>query len=89
MTIKDIRPKDEIPLLEEIIVGNLSQPFHTAGWKHIKKDGSIIYTEISANDTVFEGKKARMVLAKDITHLKELTMPFIYHRQLSNHLKMQ
>ncbi len=45
-------------------------------WKHRKKDGSIIYSEVRAQEIVFEGRPARLVLANDVTEktkvLKEL-----------------
>lgn len=76
MTIKDIRPEEDIPLLEEMVAAGSNKALHTAGWKHIKKDGSVIYTEIFASNVVFDDKKARLVVAKDITHLKELDDAF-------------
>ncbi len=67
MTIKDIRPQEEIPALME----NLAQPPQTlnksTGWHHRKKDGSLISVEISSHATQFNGKPARLVLANDIT----------------------
>jgi PAS domain S-box-containing protein len=72
MTIKDIRPEDEIPFLEDVLSANTDNSFQTAGWKHVKKDGSVIYMEIFVNDIIYDDKKARLILAKDITHLKEL-----------------
>lgn len=45
-------------------------------WKHCKKDGTIIYAEVRAHEILFEGRKARLILANDVTErtrvLKEL-----------------
>ena len=36
-------------------------------WKHSKKDGSIIHSEVIVHEIDFEGKAARLVLANDVT----------------------
>lgn len=36
-------------------------------WKHRKKDGSIIHSEVIVHEIDFEGKPARLVLANDVT----------------------
>ena len=67
MTIKDIRPAEDTVALD----ANLKQTpeMIDAGdeWRHKKKDGSIINVEITSHALVFDGKKARLVLANDIT----------------------
>src|SRR5260370_823004 len=37
-------------------------------WKHRRKDGSVITVEITGYDLVFEGRRARLMLANDVTH---------------------
>jgi PAS domain S-box-containing protein len=70
MTIKDIRPPEELSALVE----NISQPPKTIEksgvWKHLKKDGTIIQVEISSHLLLFNGKQSRVVLANDITERK-------------------
>ena len=67
MTIKDIRPPNELPAL----IDNLSQPAQDterAGvWKHRRNDGSIIDVEISSHALVLNGQPVRSVLAHDVT----------------------
>ena len=36
-------------------------------WKHRKKDGSLIEVEIHSHEIVYDGRRARLVLANDIT----------------------
>ncbi|MBI3110347.1 MAG: PAS domain S-box protein [Ignavibacteriales bacterium] len=67
MTIKDIRPPGEIPrLLEEV-----SKPvdgFDRSGfWKHCLRDGRIIEVEITTHVLSFGGRKAKLVMAYDVT----------------------
>ncbi|GEM_PF-4585269 len=68
MTLKDIRPEEDVPLLMENL--NLSeQPvFQSSGpWRHRKKNGTIITVEISSHALTYMGRPCRLVLAKDIT----------------------
>lgn len=70
MTIKDIRPAEEIPALLES-VSNASPETETAGvWRHRKKDGSLIAVEITSHPIVFDNREARFVVATDVTPRK-------------------
>lgn len=67
MTIKDIRPPHEIPRLIENIK-NVTSGLDEAGiWIHKKKDGSLINVEIISHTLDYNGKKAELVLALDVT----------------------
>lgn len=67
MTLKDIRPKSDIPALLEDIA-NTHRDFNMAGsWRHKKKNGEIIYVDIFSHTIDFRGKAARLVLSYDIT----------------------
>lgn len=70
MTIKDIRPAEDIPALIDQLsqMDRLVAP--ASGWKHIKKDGSVIDVEITSHKLVFEERPARLVLANDVTERK-------------------
>jgi two-component system cell cycle sensor histidine kinase/response regulator CckA len=71
MTIKDIRPKEDIPALLE----GMSQPSDGLSgaetWRHCKKDGTIIAVEIASHGIAFRGRQAELVLAHDITEQKK------------------
>jgi PAS domain S-box-containing protein len=67
MTLLDIRPEDQRGrVLEYAAERTLDSPAQGV-WVHRTKDGRIIDVEIIANSIEFEGRKARIVLAKDIT----------------------
>lgn len=67
MTIKDIRPEEDIPALLEN-VAHVTEGLDNAGvWRHRKKDGSIIFVEITSHSLVFAGRKAKLVTAFDVT----------------------
>jgi PAS domain S-box-containing protein len=66
MTIKDIRPAEDVRPLLKAIEGN--DGLHTPEpWKHRLRDGRLIYVEISSHTLDYDGRRARMVLANDIT----------------------
>ncbi len=68
MTIKDIRPKSEISILENILAKNVKEgAFNKSSVKHLKKNGEEIFVHIEGNSMMSGGKKARIVVATDVT----------------------
>ncbi len=66
MTIKDIRPAEDVaPLLDSM--RGMPEVTPTARWRHRKKDGTLITVEISSHAFSLDGKAARLVLANDVT----------------------
>ncbi len=71
MTIKEIRPEEDvIKLIENIKSADQGLEYST-GWRHLKKDGSIIYVDIRSNSIEYSGLKAKLVSAIDITLRKK------------------
>jgi PAS domain S-box-containing protein len=69
MTIEDIRPPQEVPRLRERIAGRDESRLQQAGlWVHRTKDGREIDVEIASHALDFAGRRARVVLANDVTH---------------------
>src|SRR6478672_4305443 len=68
MTINDIRPKEDIEHVKEIVTENgQTGIFYKNTFRHCRKNGEIIYVEIASNLITFDGKNARLVLALDIS----------------------
>src|SRR6185369_8782935 len=67
MSIMDIRPDDEVYKLREYISAGNPEMEQADGWRHRKKDGTIINVEITSNRVNFAGRPAEFVLATDIT----------------------
>jgi len=69
MSIKEIRPKEDIPvLLERIAFLNESEPVFSHGtYRHLKKNGEIIYVDIRSNTIPFQDAIGRVILANDVT----------------------
>ncbi len=72
MTLKDIRPAEDIlPLLEN--VARITTGIDKAGvWRHRKKDGTVIHVEITSHVVDFGGRRGEIVLANDVTNSLKL-----------------
>ena len=72
MTVKDIRPSEEVPPLRQIVLDQ-SEDFRAGAiWRHQKKDGTQMEVEVSSHALDFAGKKARIVLASDVSEQKRM-----------------
>jgi len=70
MTLKDIRPAEDIPCLIEDIKKTNRLYNNSGEWRHLKKNGQIIFVEIISHAVTYNGKDARHVLVHDITDRK-------------------
>lgn len=71
MTIKDIRPAEDIPALLENVSKVFTGRDEAGAWRHQKKGGQIIDVEITSYPLSFAGRRAELVLASDITMRKQ------------------
>jgi PAS domain S-box-containing protein len=71
MTLRDIRPADDIPvLLDNLkISGRVINP--GTEWKHIRKNGEVIIVNTISHSMIFNDRDARHVLIEDITERKQ------------------
>lgn len=67
MTIKDIRPAEDVLKILENVQLSTSGLYESGVWRHCKKDGSLIFVEITSYVIGFEGRKAELILSNDIT----------------------
>ena len=70
LRLTDIRPPDTLPAFRQEIDAVRDEPGRPdrAGiWRHRKKDGTEIDVEILARSITFEGRRARLTLAADVT----------------------
>jgi PAS domain S-box-containing protein len=70
MTIKDIRPADDLPRLMDNISHLPGGLDHAGYWRHTKKNEEVIDVEITSHTFLFEGREAELVLATDVTERK-------------------
>jgi PAS domain S-box-containing protein len=67
MTLRDIRPPEDIPALLQNVVHVTSGIDQAGIWRHCKKDGSVIEVDVTSHDLTFAGRRAEIVLAHDVT----------------------
>ena len=70
MTIRDIRPPEDIKRLEDYLNSENGDVGNAGEWRHRKKDGSVINVEITSNRLTFGGRAAEFVLVDDVTERK-------------------
>jgi PAS domain S-box-containing protein len=70
MTIKELRPAEDLPVLEDAL--RLLEPGKTSHgeWRHRKKNGEIRAVEVSSDSILLGGREARLVVVNDITDRK-------------------
>jgi two-component system, cell cycle sensor histidine kinase and response regulator CckA len=67
MTIKDIRPKEDVPALIKMLALTGAKMENRGIWRHQKKNGEIMEMEISAYGFDCSGRPACVVQARDVT----------------------
>ncbi len=67
MNAVQIRPQEEKERFLKLSRPIDDAPRTTGIWKHLKKDGTVIHAEVSVCYIQFEDRKARLVLANDVT----------------------
>lgn len=72
MRITDIRPSQEVPLVQEAVMVHQTGLRRFGTWIHRTKDGRLINVDVAAHDLEFRGRRGRLVVAHDITERKEL-----------------
>lgn len=72
LTIKDLRPSEDIPALMEHLRESPHGDSSTATWRHRKKDGSLMDVEITTGAVQYDRREARLAVATDITERKRI-----------------
>jgi PAS domain S-box-containing protein len=71
LTIKDIRPAEDVHALVGNLTESPSNTEHQGVWRHRKKDGTLIDVEVTSHPITYAGKEGRLVVATDITKRKK------------------
>jgi PAS domain S-box-containing protein len=71
MTIKEIRPPQDIPKMLEAVSLVEEGKSSTGVWRHKRKDGSLIDVEITSYPLTFAGRPAEVVVAADVTQRRQ------------------
>ncbi|MEW6757460.1 MAG: PAS domain S-box protein [Acidobacteriota bacterium] len=67
MSLRDIRPPEDLPRLEEDVRRERSALQVSGPWVHLLKDGRRIEVEIHSHTLTFQGRPAALVVAEDVT----------------------
>jgi PAS domain S-box-containing protein len=83
LTFNDLQAKDERPALL-IRTAAPGEPLISSPWRHQRKDSSVMYVELTSHALLFQGRKAQLLIANDVTERK-----LIDEKQLSLHASLQ
>jgi two-component system cell cycle sensor histidine kinase/response regulator CckA len=67
MTIKEIRPPEDVPALLGHVAQDSGDIDKAGVWKHVKRNGEVIDVEITSHKIPFSGRPADLVLCHDVT----------------------
>ena len=67
MTIRDIRPPEDVPRLELTIAKLTPGLNHSPAWRHVRKDGTLFNVDVSVHDLLTGDGRSRLVVALDVT----------------------
>ncbi|MFO7575348.1 MAG: ATP-binding protein [Bacteroidales bacterium] len=71
MTIKDIRPNEDVPGFLEYLKTKRETLNLSGEWRHQKKNKEIIIDKIISHAITYNGRKARHVMALDVTEKRQ------------------
>ncbi len=72
LTQRDIRAPDEIAQLDREVARSLQGPHHIGGVRHRTRDGRLLDVELQVHPIEFGGRRAVLVLARDVTERHRL-----------------
>jgi PAS domain S-box-containing protein len=76
LTVYDIRPPEEWPALRSTLAALDVDPGDGArprgGFRHRRKDGSLLDVEVTTQDVTFDGRPGRLVVVQDVTERERL-----------------
>jgi PAS domain S-box-containing protein len=91
LSVYDLRPAEDVEKFKASTDLRFRSIQHAGIWRHRKKDGTIIYVDITTHDVYYEERPVRLVLASDVTekYVSEEKLKESYDsiRQLTEHLQ--
>lgn len=94
LTIKDIRPQEDIKELHEALQADPSGVANQGNYRHKTQSGEILHVNITAQNYEYEGRNCRLVHIHDVTKTVNLknkykdTLEELYHHIGENPLAM-
>ncbi|MDO8863680.1 PAS domain S-box protein [Haliea sp. E1-2-M8] len=72
MSIRDIRPEEDIPALDARVRQHMEGLDQAGTWRHRTKSGRVIHVDVSSHALVYQDVKAKLVSVRDVTRLVEM-----------------
>ncbi|MCB8976758.1 MAG: PAS domain S-box protein [Ardenticatenaceae bacterium] len=72
LTIKEIRPPEDLDLLVGQLPQIVGKHNHTGEWRHRRKNGEVFPVEVISHALVHNGRSARIVICQDISERKQI-----------------
>jgi PAS domain S-box-containing protein len=77
MSIAEIRPAEDVPRLLRHLADAPAAPHVDTGiWRHRRKDGAVLEVEVSSDAATWQGRAARLVVARDVTQQRRTDRMF-------------
>ena len=67
MTIKDIRPPEDVPRVLASVAQGIQGIEEGGVWRHLRRDGQVLDVEITSHTLEFMGRPAKLVRAHDVS----------------------
>ena len=82
MKTTDIRPAEEAEPLKQYLQQIRSDKGSAGQWKHLSKDGRIIDVEVHFHTLDYDGHRARLIIAQDVTDRNRLEIDLRHAQKL-------
>ena len=67
LTAWNLRPVEDFPKLKKLIPSFTTGPDNFGVRRHLKKDGTVIYVDVTSYSLMIQGRKARVSVVEDVT----------------------
>ncbi|WP_301002421.1 bifunctional diguanylate cyclase/phosphohydrolase [Capsulimonas corticalis] len=74
LTLEDIRPPGEEAAVRQTVLRLAQGRSPNGAWRHRRKDGSILWVDVSSNGINYQGRAARLVSLYDVTMYKAMEL---------------
>ena len=75
LTLRDVRMPEEVDAIERSFAAR-GENHPQSGWRHRRKDGSVIYVELRSHTIELNSQQCRLVMANDVTERFESETQF-------------
>ena len=87
MNSRDIRPEEDRDKYLQHVSDDANLQSNNRGiWRHQKKDGTIIMVDVTADNLIYHGQEARLILSNDVTEKLNAEAQLVRHRVMEKEL---